>query len=68
MLDGFDGKLTLAKWDKIAQWSKDFAVRDINDLMEKGVLQKVAAGGRSTNYELIGMRSENKAVLFIIIL
>ena len=27
--------------------------RDIQDLINKGVLQKEAAGGRSTNYELI---------------
>jgi len=54
LLDGFDGKLTSSKWAKIAKCSKDSAVRDINDLIEKGILQKEAAGGRSTNYELIG--------------
>ncbi|AWW30666.1 DUF4172 domain-containing protein [Echinicola strongylocentroti] len=55
LMDGFDGKLTSSKWAKIAKCSKDSAVRDINDLIEKGILQKEAAGGRSTNYELIGM-------------
>ncbi|CDF79647.1 Fic family protein [Formosa agariphila KMM 3901] len=59
LMDGFDGKLTSSKWAKIAKCSKDSAVRDINDLMEKGILQKEAAGGRSTNYELIGMSSNN---------
>ncbi|MDW5290926.1 Fic family protein [Formosa sp. PL04] len=59
LMDGFDGKLTSSKWAKIAKCSKDSAVRDINDLMEKGILQKEAAGGRSTNYELIGMPSDN---------
>lgn len=52
LLDGIDGKLTSSKWAKIAKCSKDSAVRDINDLIEKGILQKEAAGGRSTNYEL----------------
>ena len=52
MLDGFDGKLTSSKWAKIAKCSKDSAIRDINDLIEKELLQKEAAGGRSTNYEL----------------
>ncbi len=52
MLDGFDGKLTSSKWVKIAKCSKDSAIRDINDLIEKEMLQKEAAGGRSTNYEL----------------
>jgi Fic family protein len=52
LLDGFDGKLTSSKWAKIAQCSKDTAIRDINDLIVKNILQKEAAGGRSTNYEL----------------
>ena len=52
ILDGFDGKLTSSKWAKIAKCSKDTAIRDINDLIEKNILQKEAAGGRSTNYEL----------------
>lgn len=55
LMDGFDGKLTSSKWAKIAKCSKDSAVRDINDLIDKGILQKESAGGRSTNYELIGM-------------
>ncbi|HEY5510627.1 MAG TPA: Fic family protein [Prolixibacteraceae bacterium] len=52
ILDGFDGKLTSSKWAKIAKCSKDTAIRDINNLIEKGMLQKEQAGGRSTNYEL----------------
>lgn len=55
LMDGFEGKLTSSKWAKITKCSKDTAIRDINDLIEKGILQKEAAGGRSTNYELIGM-------------
>jgi Fic family protein len=52
LLDGFEGKLTSVKWAKIAKCSKDTAIRDINDLINKGVLQKESAGGRSTSYEL----------------
>lgn len=52
LLDGFEGKLTSMKWAKIAKCSKDSAVRDINDLINKDVLQKASGGGRSTNYEL----------------
>lgn len=59
LMDGFDGKLTSSKWAKIAKCSKDSAVRDINDLIEKGILQKESAGGRSTNYELIRMPAGN---------
>lgn len=53
ILDGFDGKLTSSKWAKIAKCSKDTAIRDINDLMDKSILKRETAGGRSTNYELI---------------
>ncbi|MCR9081722.1 MAG: Fic family protein [Cyclobacteriaceae bacterium] len=60
LMDGFDGKLTSSKWAKIAKCSKDSAVRDINDLIDKGILQKEAAGGRSTNYELVGMLADEK--------
>lgn len=52
ILDGFEGKLTSSKWAKIAKCSKDTAIRDINDLISKNILQKEEAGGRSTNYEL----------------
>lgn len=60
LMDDFEGKLTSSKWAKMAKCSKDSAVRDINDLIEKGILQKESAGGRSTNYELIGMSAANK--------
>ena len=52
LLEGFEGKLTSSKWAKIAKCSKDTAIRDINDLINKDILQKEVAGGRSTNYEL----------------
>lgn len=52
VLDGFDGKLTSSKWAKLAKCSKDTAIRDINDLMNKNILKKADAGGRSTSYEL----------------
>ncbi len=52
LLDGFDGKLTTSKWAKINKCSQDTALRDIQDLIDKGILKKEASGGRSTNYEL----------------
>ena len=52
ILDGFEGKLTSSKWAKIAKCSKDTAIRDINDLINKDILKKQEAGGRSTNYVL----------------
>ena len=52
LLDGFDGKLTSSKWATIAKCSPDTALRDINELLARGVLRKSTAGGRSTSYEL----------------
>jgi len=52
VLDGFDGKLNTTKWAKIGKCSQDTALRDIQDLIEKGILVKSETGGRSTNYEL----------------
>lgn len=53
LMDNYEGKLTSSKWAKIAKCSADTALRDIQDLMSKGVLQKENVGGRSTNYELV---------------
>jgi Fic family protein len=52
LLDGFDGKLTSSKWAKITKTSQDSAGRDINDLVQRGILAKEAGGGRSTSYVL----------------
>lgn len=54
LLDGFDGKLTSSKWVKMTKCSEDTAIRDINDLKDKNILQKEAAAGQSTTYELKG--------------
>lgn len=59
MLDGFKGKLTSSKWGKINKCSQDTALRDIQDLIKKNILQKEASGGRSTNYELVKMPGGN---------
>lgn len=50
--DGFEGKLTSSKWAKITKTSQATALRDITDLMDKGVLVAAADGGRSANYRL----------------
>jgi Fic family protein len=52
LLDGFQGKLTTEKWGKLAKVSHDTALRDIQDLIKKGILRQAEGGGRSTAYEL----------------
>jgi len=48
----FIGRLTSSKWAKLAKCSQDSATRDIQELVEGGVLVKEGAGGRSTHYSL----------------
>jgi len=52
LFDGFDGKLTSSRWAAIGKCSQDTALRDITELLERGVLKRSGAGGRSTSYEL----------------
>ncbi len=52
LFDGFDGKLNSSKWAKIAKCSPDTALRDIQDLIHKNILEKESSGGRSTAYVL----------------
>ena len=60
LLDGFDGKLTSSKWAAIAKCSPDTALRDITNLIARGVLMKSGAGGRSTSYELKGATKNSR--------
>jgi Fic family protein len=53
LLDGFHGKLTSSKWAVLAKCSPDTALRDILELVERGVLIKNPGGGRSTSYSLV---------------
>ncbi|MBS7364354.1 MAG: Fic family protein [Paludibacteraceae bacterium] len=51
--DGFQGKLTTVKWAKIMKCSSDTALRDINDLIKKGILKKDDGKSRNVGYDLI---------------
>jgi Fic family protein len=53
LLDGFEGKLQTSKWAKITKTSTDTALRDIKDLVQKGILQATNERGRNANYELV---------------
>ena len=57
-IDGFEGKLQTSKWAKIAKPSTDTALRDIKDLVEKGILKQTDEGGRNANYELFDLKPE----------
>lgn len=52
LLDGFEGNLTNKKWVAINKCSPDTALRDIKELIDRGILVSAGAGGRSTHYVL----------------
>ena len=51
-LDDFKGHLTTSKYAKLAKCSNDTALRDIRELLERGIVVKNPGGGRSTSYRL----------------
>jgi len=52
MLDGFEGFLTTSKYAKLAKCSQDTALRDIRELLERGIIVQNPGRGRSTSYRL----------------
>jgi Fic family protein len=58
LFDDFEGKLQTLKWAKITKTSTATALRDIKDLVEKGILKQTDEGGRSANYKLVDFELE----------
>jgi Fic family protein len=52
MLNDFQGFLTTSKYAKIAKCSSDTALRDIRQLIDRGILLQNESRGRSTSYRL----------------
>jgi Fic family protein len=50
--DDFSGDLTTVKWAKMMNTSEDTALRDINDLIKKGLLARLGNGGKGSKYAL----------------
>ncbi len=51
--DSFKGFITTSKFAKLAKCSTDTALRDIQDLKERGIFIKNPGGGRSTSYRIL---------------
>jgi len=56
LFEDFFGKLTSSKWAKITKTSSDTALRDIKDLIAKGILKQAEGGSRNANYTLQGLK------------
>lgn len=52
MVNGFKGFLSTSKYAKLAKCSPDTALRDIRELLDRGILVQNPGGGRSTSYRL----------------
>ncbi len=50
--DGFVGFINTSKYAKMAKCSNDTALRDIQDLVSRGVFLQNEGGGRNTSYRL----------------
>lgn len=52
LLDDFKGFLTTSKYATLAKCSSDTALRDIQELLARGIIVQNPGGGRSTSYRL----------------
>jgi Fic family protein len=51
---GFEQGISATQYQKVAKVSKATATRHLSDLLAKGCIEKLSAGGRSTRYQIKG--------------
>lgn len=52
-LDGYEAKITSKTWAALAKCSKDTAIRDIQDLVEKNILREDVSGAKRPSYSIV---------------
>lgn len=52
-LDGYEAKITSKTWAALAKCSKDTAIRDIQDLVEKSILKEDIPGAKRPSYSIV---------------
>ena len=52
-LDGYEGKITSKNWANLNKCSKDTAIRDIQDLVQKDILQEEIPGAKRPVYIIV---------------
>lgn len=60
MLDNLKEHLTTSKYAKLVECSTDTALRDICELLERGIIVKNPGGGRSTSYRLAKLKEDSR--------
>lgn len=55
LMHDFEGKLTTGKWAALTQCSTDTALRDIEELVSLGALEKAGESRRGTHYLFVGL-------------
>ena len=52
-LDGYEAKITSKTWATLAKCSKDTAIRDIQDLVDKNILREDIPGAKRPSYSIV---------------
>lgn len=52
-LDGYEAKITSKTWSTLAKCSKDTAIRDIQDLLDKKILMEDIPGAKRPSYSIV---------------
>ena len=52
-LDGYEAKITSKTWATLAKCSKDTAIRDIQDLVDKNILIEDIPGAKRPSYSIV---------------
>lgn len=52
-LDGYEARITSKSWAGLAKCSRDTAIRDIQDLVEKGILREDVPGAKRPSYSIV---------------
>ena len=52
-LDGYEAKITSKTWASLAKCSKDTAIRDIQDLVDKEIIREDIPGAKRPSYSII---------------
>ena len=52
-LDGYEAKITSKTWASLGKCSKDTAIRDIQDLLAKGILREDISGAKRPSYSIV---------------